>query len=129
MKTLYILLIWLISIGSAHAETKLFKYSDFGPQAAVYELIGYNWYQWESHGGSSPEITSDVIVVVYWDEMAESVKKRFPINQSEKLDYRYLKKKRAIQHLEKMILEFKELDLDTKQLEITLGQLSKSLPC
>jgi len=97
----------------------------FGPQAAVYELIGYNWHQWESHGDSSPEIIPDIFVVVYWDETVGTVKKKFPINQSKKQDYRYLEKTVAIKHLEELILEFNEFNLDTTGLETTLRKLSK----
>lgn len=76
------------------------SYHELGPQVAVHELIGYEWYQWNSHGDSDPNKEADVKVVVYRDIPLEKVKEMYPVIVG-KQDYRYLSYEAAINYLNK----------------------------
>ena len=118
----------LLLIGSAHAETKnmvVLDYDDFGPQAAAYELLGMDWWQWQSHGESRPQ-KYDIKVVVYKDVPIDSVKQKYPVVEKESKDYRYVSYDEAIQYLDEMIQENFMPDLTTK-LEQTKQRLLKVL--
>jgi hypothetical protein len=83
------------------AGTLVLSYHELGPQVAVHELIGYEWYQWNNHGDSNPKRDYDVKVVVYRDIPLEKVKERYPVIVG-KQDYRYLDYEAAINYLNKM---------------------------
>lgn len=123
MKRLFLLLLLIgpatVVSSTVRAGTVVFDYGDFGPQSAVYEWIGYEWYQWESHGDSDPDIKAKVKVVVYWEEELEGVKKNYPVVPGRKKDYRYLEYGKAIALLAKVISEFEAAGLDTKRLMTT----------
>jgi hypothetical protein len=76
------------------------SYQELGPQAAVYELIGMEWYQWNNHGGSDPREVDDVKVVVYRNVSLDKVKEMYPVVVG-KQDYRYLDYETAIKYLSK----------------------------
>jgi len=78
------------------------SYSELGPQVLVYELIGYEWYQWNSHGDSDPNTIDDVKVVVYRNIPLEKVKEIYPVIKG-KQDYRYLDYETAIDYINKNI--------------------------
>lgn len=82
----------------------IFNYSDFGPQARAYKLIGMEWWTWSSHGDSRPR-KYDIKVVVYKDISLDEVKKLYPVIKEKKQDYRYLKYADAIKYLNKHIGE------------------------
>jgi hypothetical protein len=82
------------------ASTVVLSYQELGPQAAVYELIGKEWYQWNNHGGSDPNEVDDVKVVVYRNVSLEKVKEIYPVVVG-KQDYRYLDYETAIKYLNK----------------------------
>jgi hypothetical protein len=84
-----------------HAETVVLSYYELGPQVAVHELIGYEWYQWNSHGDSDPNKFDDVKVVIYRNIPLEKVKEMYPVIVG-KQDYRYLDYEAAINYLNKM---------------------------
>ena len=125
------------SEGNDQKKLLLLDYDAFGPQVMAWELIGYDWYQWESHGdstGNEPE--PEIIVVVYRDVALEVVMKRYPVITGEK-DYRYVEYSRAIAHLTRSLGEYQtylqetggdpEDSLKTK-LEATIKQIQTSFP-
>jgi hypothetical protein len=93
--------LFCLSCTQAHrAHTSVFDYSDFGPPNISYELIGKEWYQWNSQGPDDPNQTDDVKVVVYRNLSLEEVKAMYPVIDG-KRDYRYLEYSRALEHLNK----------------------------
>lgn len=117
-------LVALLLVGCAHAEVKnmvVLDYNDFGPQAAAYELLGMEWWQWQSHGESRPQ-TYNVKVVVYNDVTLDSVKQKYPVVKEQLKDYRYVPYNDAIQYLDDMIQEnlMPELTTKLKQTKQTL---------
>lgn len=115
---------FLTSFG-LQADSAIFDYEDFGPQVAVHELIGYQWYQWNSHGHSNPDTIDKIMVVVYWDESLENIKKRYPIIPAKKQDYRYMEYSLAVSHLIRLIPELKKAGAKTNFLESTLQRLTE----
>ena len=105
MRLLILTTLYLVSC--AYAETRnmlVLDYSDFGPQASAYELLGMEWWQWQSHGGSRPK-KYNIKVVVYKDVSLDEVIQRYPVLERELKDYRYVSYGDAIKYLEDMILE------------------------
>lgn len=82
------------------------KYSDFGPPSSTYELLGSEWYQWNSQGPDDPRAGDDVKVVIYRNIDLATVKKTYPVFAG-KSDYRYLEYSVAMAFLEKRIEELK----------------------
>jgi hypothetical protein len=78
----------------------VFNYDDLGPQVASYELIGYEWYQWNSQGPDNPNERDDVKVVVYRGVTLKQIQQQYPVI-SGKQDYRYLEYTQALKHLGK----------------------------
>jgi hypothetical protein len=75
----------LLIAGCAHSEVKsmlVLDYDDFGPQAAAYELLGMQWWQWQAHGESRPN-KCDIKVVVYEGVSLGSVKQQYPVVKEE----------------------------------------------
>ena len=89
-------------------QTVLFRYADFGPQAIAYELIGYNWYQWDCSGCGDPRKQYDIRVVVYRNINLSKVKELYPIIIGE-TDYRYVAYDDSIDFLNKKIVELTNL--------------------
>ena len=111
-------------VACAHAEVKsmvVLDYNDFGPQAAAYELLGMEWWQWQSHGESRPQ-AYNIKVVVYKDVTLDSVKQKYPVVQEQLKDYRYVSYNDAIQYLDDIIQEnlMPELTTKLKQTKQTL---------
>jgi hypothetical protein len=77
------------------SDTLVLRYQDFGPQGMSYELIGMEWYQWNSQGPDDPDARDDVRVVVYRSIALDEVKRKYPVVE-EKQDYRYLEYRAAI---------------------------------
>ena len=84
--------------GRSNSNTIVLPYDELGPQVAVHELIGYEWYQWNSHGDSDPTKTDDVKVVVYRNIGLEEVKRTYPVIDG-KQDFRYLDYSTAMDYL------------------------------
>ncbi len=82
------------------------KYSDFGPPSSSYELLGSEWYQWNSQGPDDPHAGDDVRVVIYRNIDLATVKKTYPVFAG-KSDYRYIEYSVATAFLEKQIDELK----------------------
>ena len=81
------------------------KYHDFGPQAAAYETIGMEWWQWDNHGDSDPDYRYDIKIVVYRDIPLHQVKEAYPVLKEKKQDYRYLSYAKAMAYLNGQIQE------------------------
>ena len=81
---------------SSKPQVLIFDYQDFGPQVSVYESIGFEWWQWDSHGDGNPNTQYPIKVVVYKGELKD-VKSIYPVNPSEFQDYRYLECRAALQ--------------------------------
>jgi len=83
---------------SAHSRhTVILRYEDFAPQAAAYQLIGFEWYQWNTQGPDKPGHRDDVKVVVYRDIPLEQVKRQYPLIPKRQ-DYRYISYDSALQY-------------------------------
>jgi hypothetical protein len=96
-----------------HKNILILEYPDFGIQAMAYELIGYQWYQWNSHGDPNPDTQYNIKVVVYKDFKLKEVKHLYPIHKDLRWDYRYIEYTKVIEYCNKQleqIEEFKETD-------------------
>ena len=114
-------LFMLLAVGLSAREVVL-TYKDFGPQSSAYELIGMEWWQWETHGDSRPR-EYPINVVVYWNQSLNQTKINYPVDRSNERDYRYIGYAPAIAYLEKTIKSMKEDGLNVFALEITLTRL------
>lgn len=100
-----ILLIFFIACTNhTKKNSVLFEYSDFGPQVIASEIIGKEWWQWQSHGESRP-IEYNIKVVVYRDISLEKVKAFYPVNPGKNKDYRYVEYQKTLNFLEEKIQE------------------------
>jgi hypothetical protein len=98
------------------------SYQELGPQVAVYELIGKEWYQWTSHSSPNPQTVDDVKVVVYRNISLAKVKEMYPVVTG-KQDYRYLDYATAIKYLNKSAGEpyLKHLQATKQKINEQLG--------
>ncbi len=96
-------LLLILSCQSATKRVMILDYSAFGPQVAAYEVIGYEWHQWECHGDSNPDTAYDVKVVVYREMLLKDVQALYPVNEEAKQDYRYLEYIRVMDYLKTMM--------------------------
>ena len=101
------------------SNTVVLKYSDFGPQVVVHEVLGMEWYQWNSQGPDDPNESDDIKVVVYRNIPLDEVKRKFPVIK-EKQDYRYLEYGNALKllndyELDPSFKDFPEMKLKAKQ--------------
>lgn len=124
MKSFLSALILGLSVSHVCAGEEILPYSAFGPQVAAYELIGMEWWQWDSHG-SEDDHEYPIKVVVYWDQTQEVTAKRYPVDQEKLQDFRYLEYSKAVEHLEATIKGFAEAKLDASAMERTLAKLKK----
>jgi hypothetical protein len=108
MKITLIILSVLSCYRPAWAETALFDYDDFGPQILAHEVIGFQWYQWNSTGDSDPNKIDTVKIVVYWDEPIEKIKEKYPVDPGKEKDYRYLSYEKAMEYLGSSISKLPE---------------------
>jgi hypothetical protein len=108
MRVFPLLMLVLAMAGCAHRmprshptpRTLVLSYSDFGPQAAAYRLIGFEWYQWDAHGDYHPETRYNVRVVVYDRMPLQEVQRQYPVVKSKLQDYRYLLLREAIDYID-----------------------------
>jgi len=105
----------LLAISMLCANALVLDYSDFGPQAMAYELIGFQWWQWENPCCSEPDSIYNIKVVVYKDIALNKVKALFPVNPEQQQDYRYLEYSKAISYLTEHIDEMPSLLKETKR--------------
>jgi len=88
-------------------RTLVLPYDAFGPQVLAYEAIGFEWYQWDSHGSSNPYEHYDIRVVVYKDIPLHRVKKQFPVVRGRQ-DYRYISYHDALAHCDRLLRQYSE---------------------
>lgn len=107
MKTSFFLIVGFIfsSVFGSEAKSCVLNYQDFGPQAAVYELIGFEWWQWDNVGDCDGQRFYPIKVVVYWDEDLADIKKQYPVVEETEQDFRYVTYEKAVRHLKTMITE------------------------
>lgn len=103
MKMRLVILLVLCCCPSAWAESAVFDYDDFGPQILAHEVIGFQWYQWNSTGDPDPNKMDTIKIVVYWDEPLEEIKEKYPVDPEKEQDYRYLSCEKAMEYLESSI--------------------------
>ena len=89
------------STSLAHSGALMLAYRDFGTQAMAHELIGSEWWQWDSHGDSDPEVKYPIRVVVYWEQTLDETKIAYPVYKRARQDFRYVKRSQATAYLEK----------------------------
>jgi hypothetical protein len=98
--------IWVHHNRSQFPNTFVMRYSDFGPPSSSYELLGSEWYQWNSQGLDDPNDRDDVKIVIYRNVDLPTVKRTYPVFKG-KSDYRYIEFTEAMDFLEKRIEELK----------------------
>ncbi|WLQ15957.1 hypothetical protein O5O45_08525 [Hahella aquimaris] len=79
-------------------------YQDFGPPSLATDLLGSEWWQWQSHGDPRPR-HYDVHVIVYRNMTENDIRKHFPIDAATEKDYRYLPYSTAMTYLDTNITE------------------------
>jgi hypothetical protein len=106
---------------SVSRSTLVFDYSDFGPQAMAYRLIGPKNHQWDP---ASPIPLGDpgVRVVVYRGVRLEDVQRLYPVVEENKQDYRYLHYEEALAYLDARI-EQNLLRRVTERLQLTRDRI------
>jgi hypothetical protein len=92
-------------------------YENFGVQAMAYELLGFQWYQWNKHGDPDPNATYDIKVVVYKNIPHKKVKEFYPATKELEQDFRYVEYSRAIHYFDKQLQEIDELKQTVLQQE------------
>jgi hypothetical protein len=91
-----------------------------------YEVLGFEWWQWQPHGGSRPR-EYDVRVVVYCNAATDEVARLYPVDRKAERDYRYIRYDVALSYLDDNIRE----DIDpalTDELRATRKELVQRLP-
>jgi hypothetical protein len=103
-KTVYFAVALLTtSCASSPKHYAVFDYEDFGPQSMAWEKIGMQWWQWDNHGDSASDYKYDVKVIVYRNIPLERIKALFPVDKSNKKDFRYFEYHDSIYYLNKQI--------------------------
>ena len=92
-------------------------YRNFGVQAMAYELLGFQWYQWDSHGDPDPNISCDIKVVVYKNILPGKVKQLYPVIRELKQDFRYVEYSRAMQYFDRQIQQIDEFQQSDRRQE------------
>ena len=87
----------------------ILEYEDFGVQSMSYELLGFQWYQWDNHGSSDPDEKYNIRVVVYKNICLEEVRTLYPVNKDSKQDYRYVEYREALNYLDEQIKQIEEI--------------------
>ena len=100
----FLLLFTACTTTPATSSVTILDYDDFGPQVVAHEVIGMQWWQWQSHGDARPR-KYDIKVVVYKDLPLATIKKNYPVIPAKQQDYRYLQYDKAIQYLNELIKE------------------------
>jgi len=113
-------LLFLLSCTDRNSNLVLLKHEDFGPQVVAHEILGMDWWQWQSHGDSKPR-KYDIKVVVYKDIDISEVKKLFPVDPDLLQDYRYVNYSVAIDYLDKVIEENVLESVTTKLVDTKAG--------
>lgn len=108
------------------AASTVLPYGSFGPQAMSYEVLGFEWWQWQPHGDSRPR-EYDVRVVVYCNASSDEVARLYPVDRQAERDYRYITYDHALSYLDDNIRQDVDPDL-TNELRATRKDLVDRLP-
>lgn len=83
-------------------RTLVLRYSDFGPQAMAYHLIGPNRLPWDP---DTPVFVGHnaVRIVIYRGIDLETVKSLYPPDERRNIDYRYVSFQDALRYLDAKI--------------------------
>jgi hypothetical protein len=123
--TRWMLLVSAALASVAGAKDRVLPYEAFGPQVVAHELIGMEWWQWDSHGDSEPR-KYPIKVVVYWNQSLEETKKRYPVVREKEQDYRYVEYETAKRHLAEKAKDLSQAGLDSARLEEALKLLESA---
>lgn len=93
----------------------ILEYLDFAPQSVACELIGNEWYQWDSHGSSDPGETYDVRVVIYKDVSLSQAESIHPVIKYRR-DCRYVEYGEALEFIDEKICGW-ETELESEREE------------
>ncbi len=102
----------------------ILNYADFGPQVVACDLLGFEWWQWESTGSSDPNQKYDIKVIVFKDVSLKIIKRHFPVIPEKEQDYRYVSYKDAVDYLKRAIEE-DILEVVTSKLKDTKVRILK----
>ncbi|WP_143569776.1 hypothetical protein [Tenacibaculum agarivorans] len=104
---------------TSSSNTLLLNYDDLGPQILAHNLIGFQWWQWNNHGSSdsNDKTEYDIRVIVFKNISTEIVKKKYPVDEKLKLDFRYISYNETITYLDKIINEYKG-DFNTDRYDV-----------
>jgi hypothetical protein len=124
---LSILVLMLCACGREpdRATFLVLDYGDFGPQVIASEVIGMQWWQWQSTGDPRPR-EYDIKVVVYRDRTLEQAKESYPVDPARQQDYRYVEYTNALEYLDRVIQE-NVIETVTEQLEKTRAKIVSTL--
>ena len=128
MKIAAVLFVALCAAGCVTTPRNMMvlRYHDFGPQAAAYQMIGMEWWQWDHHGDPDPSFKYDVRVVVYRAIPLSQVQKAYPVVKAKKQDFRYVAYTKAMAYLDRHIQENVIGEL-TDRLRETKSRIEKEL--
>ena len=124
-----------IFLASAQRNSLVLEYEDFGPQSAVYDVLGYQWFQWNTHGDPDPRKVDNIKVVVYRSTLPLSVVSRmYPVEKEKLQDYRHIDCQSALQLIDRNILEIKSNEFEganllLKRLKKTRARIERELGC
>jgi hypothetical protein len=99
------------ALHASDAGEVILPYSAFGPQAMACKLIGREWWQWQSHGGSRAR-DYPIKVVVFSEQTRDFTAGNHPVGRERVRDFRYVKCSKAVRHKESTIKELAVSDLD-----------------
>lgn len=102
-------------------NTIVLDYEDFGPQVLSHEIVGMQWWQWQSREDSKLAFY-DIKVVVYRNIPIEAVKSLYSVKEKKLKDYRYLSYENAMQYLDESISE-NVLPVVTERLKNTKAKI------
>lgn len=116
MRWCNVIALLVLILGCAHRSppSLALPYAAFGPQGAAHEVIGFEWYQWQSHGDSRPSGRDDVRVVVYDGLSLNRVQREYPVFEGKRQDYRYLSLRQALKYIDGLTNDLPSL-VDTRE--------------
>lgn len=91
-----------------------------------YEILGFEWWQWQPHGDSRPR-EYEVRVVVYCNASRDEVARRYPVDRETERDYRYITYEQALSYLDDNIQQDVDPEL-TSELRATRKEVVNRLP-
>jgi hypothetical protein len=79
-------------------------YEAFGPPVVAHELLGSDWWQWQSNGDPRPR-KYPIKVAVYSGMTKQEVETRYPVVPEREQDFRYVTKQSALEYLDRTIVD------------------------